>query len=467
MRDHFITTSHFSFVSIKRLEISRTINQHGIARMEGNIRDSDVEAYQRMLTKDIWLNISAVDGEGNSTTLFWGIVTDFSLHNTVGNYELSVTVMTGTYLMDLLPHFRTYQDEQQSSDSIMREINESYHRSDMISNAQAKEPIQEFYLQNHETDWEFIKRLASKSGNYIAPSTQREGVIYFCGSPSNPAPPRLTLDETRPYQVRKNLADFWKKKEGGMELIEADAISIIFSDRDIYDLLDQVQVENQNFLITEIQSRFHGEQMVHTYTLQTIRGVRVLRQYNEYQAGSSFLATITDRKQNKVQVCVHGDENTNQAVQRWFLFSTIYSSPDGAGWYFMPEEGDTVRLHIPQMTEAEAYVISAVHMENAQHRQDPDVKSLKTIHGKEVRFTPDSIVMTNNNGMSISIVDQQGISIVSDRHITVAAVENLWVSSDHGAIVVAGEKAVKINQGGASVTVEEDIIYTGGKMRMQ
>lgn len=133
----------------------------------------------------------------------------------------------------------------------------------------------------------------------------------------------------------------------------------------------------------------------------------------------------------------------------------------------MPEEGDTVRLHIPQMTEAEAYVISAVHMENAQHRQDPDVKSLKTIHGKEVRFTPDSIVMTNNNGMSISIVDQQGISIVSDRHITVAAVENLWVSSDHGAIVVAGEKAVKINQGGASVTVEEDIIYTGGKMRMQ
>ena len=471
MRDHFITTSHFSFVSIKRLEISRTVNQHGIARIEGNIRDSDAEVYRAMLTKDVWLNISAKDGEGNTATLFWGIVTDFSLHNTVGNYELAVTVTTGTYLMDVLPHFRTYQNPEQSYDDIMREMNRSYHKADVSSNMLAKEPIEEFYLQNNETDWEFIKRLSSKCGNYIVPSIQREGVIYFCGSPStiiaNHLTPKVILDESRQYEVRKNLADYWKKREGGMSLLESDAISIIFSDRDIYDLLDPVQVEHQKYLITEIHSQYQGEQMIHTYTLQTPHGVQVLRQYNECHAGCSFLATITDIRRNEVQILVHGDENANQKVRRWFLFATIYSSPEGAGWYFMPEKGDTVRLHIPQMSESGAYVISAVHMEGAQHRQDPDIKSLKTIHGKEVRFTPDSIVITNNNGMSISLVDQQGISIVSDKNITIAAVENLWVSSDNGAIVVAGQDAVKINQGGSSVTVKDDIIYTGGKMRMQ
>ena len=47
---------------------------------------------------------------------------------------------------------------------------------------------------------------------------------------------------------------------------------------------------------------------------------------------------------------------------KWFSFSTVYSSPDGSGWYCMPEPGDEIRLYFPTEQEKHGYVISAVHL---------------------------------------------------------------------------------------------------------
>ena len=41
---------------------------------------------------------------------------------------------------------------------------------------------------------------------------------------------------------------------------------------------------------------------------------------------------------------------------------TVYSSPDGTGWYSMPEVGDTVRLYVPDK-EGRCLVTSSVHKE--------------------------------------------------------------------------------------------------------
>lgn len=134
----------------------------------------------------------------------------------------------------------------------------------------------------------------------------------------------------------------------------------------------------------------------------------------------------------------------------------------------MPEVGDAIRLNLPVFREDEAHVISAVHLAaGAADRQDPKLKSLKTKYGKEVLFTPDSIVMTNNKGMSISLKDGQGINVVSDKDVNISAGNNVTLASQGGSLSVAGSSGVKLSQGGTGIQLDSNIVFAGGEFRIQ
>ncbi len=148
------------------------------------------------------------------------------------------------------------------------------------------------------------------------------------------------------------------------------------------------------------------------------------------------------------------------------MYATVYSSPDGTGWYCMPETGDSVRLYVPGKEE-DSFILSAVHKETDNARQNPDHKSLKTKYGKEIRFTPDSILMTNNQGMMVEMNDSEGITITSDKDILIQAEENLTVASQKASLLIAADDKVQVKQGSTSMTLSGDISFTGGEFRIQ
>ena len=78
--------------------------------------------------------------------------------------------------------------------------------------------------------------------------------------------------------------------------------------------------------------------------------------------GCSFDAVVTGGQKDRVQVEIAQDEWNAQDGKKWFPYATVYSSPDGTGWYCMPEPGDSVRLHVPE-SEEDSFVMSAVHRE--------------------------------------------------------------------------------------------------------
>ena len=63
-----------------------------------------------------------------------------------------------------------------------------------------------------------------------------------------------------------------------------------------------------------------------------------------------------------VKINLEIDGNQDEGTARWFPYSTVYSSPDGTGWYCMPEVGDAIRLYFPDNEEKNAYAISSVNL---------------------------------------------------------------------------------------------------------
>ena len=136
--------------------------------------------------------------------------------------------------------------------------------------------------------------------------------------------------------------------------------------------------------------------------------------------------------------------------------------------YCMPEEGDSVRLYLPNEKEKDGYIFSAVLVPiDGEARSIPDNKSLKSKYGKEVLFTPSLLRLTNNNGMSVEISDEDGITISSDKAVTIEAKEGVQIASLEQSIEVVAPESIVLKQGDTTLTMEDDIHLDGAQVHME
>lgn len=190
--------------------------------------------------------------------------------------------------------------------------------------------------------------------------------------------------------------------------------------------------------------------------------------YNDKLTGVSLDATVTGVKGTNVTVSINKDENKASSGSRWFPYATVYSSPDGSGWYCMPEKGDSVRLYFPSDRESEAYVLSTAHLSagSSGRRSNPNNKSLMNKQGKEILFKPDSILITNNNGMSLELSDEAGISIVSDKKIVLESNEAIEITSVNENIDLVSSAKISLKQGNTSMVLSDKMVMQSTKVRL-
>lgn len=60
------------------------------------------------------------------------------------------------------------------------------------------------------------------------------------------------------------------------------------------------------------------------------------------------------------KIKIHLDIDNGGKDVYWFPFSTLSASPDGSGWYYMPEKGDNVRIYFPSKHTRDVIAVSAV-----------------------------------------------------------------------------------------------------------
>jgi len=466
MRECRIEITEFEFLSILSLTIDVEINKHACAIITGLISDENAAAYREKLTQDVWTRISAIDENKQSTDVMNGIVAGFSMESFPHRTILTLKIMSGTWLMDCETHFRTFQNPNLSYEQVMEVIGKGYTDSYFAGISAIKSPIGGLLLQYLETDWEFIRRIASHFGSYITPSVAHTGAVYYVGAMETSGVVKTPINT--PFTANKRVGDFMRNSSSGLgSLSEYDYLEFKFQTRDIYNLWDQISLDCYTGYICKIHSEYIGNELIHTYFLRSEQGMAFIPAFNNRHTGCSFDAVIREVKQDVVRIDVTDDENVSQDETIWFPYSTVYSTPDGPGWYCMPEIGDQVRLHIPDEREQNAYVISAVHKGNSPDRQNPDHKSIKTIYGKELLMTPELIKLTNNNGLSIELDDGAGIKIISDKEILIQAASNITITSEEASMTVSGSDSVNMVQGGASVRLDDDIAFTGAKFRIE
>lgn len=464
MRAIKIQIEPFEMISILKYEEVQEMNEHGTVMISGLIQYDKKDEYIKTAMKETWVKILGYDESGAEKILFFGILTDFHIRTEGKSGILDLTLYSGSRLMDYDRHTRSFQEDGYTYKKIAVCCNEGYQETGMIMTEGRDETVPGFVMQYEETDWEFLKRIAGYLNTVLVPACYVNGAKYFFGVPEKKADGSLDTDS---YALHQGEEVYLSGKADGAKISRNENVGYVVDSREAYALGDRVMFKGEMLYIWKMERSKKGEELWHRYYLKKKRGLRVPTVYNRKLTGLSLLGRVAAVDGEQVKVTLEQDENTGSG-NRWFAYSTVYSSPDGAGWYCMPEVGDSVRLYFPTEDEKEAYVSSAFHEnQGGGLRTDPSQKIWRNKEGKEIRMAPDKILITNNKGMSVELSDQSGIKIRSNASVTIDADNDISISSSNANLELAAANKITLTQGGSRLELSDGIYISGATVKMQ
>ncbi len=462
MREERLVIRPFEEIRIINYESVQEANEHARAKVTGWIPFKNRDDYIKAGRRQTWVQVTALSEEGE-IILFYGLIEQLCLKIENGTCMMEMNLCSGTQLMDYENHTRSFQDKAFTFRDLLDTCIREYEDSGRIMTEGKEKTIQNLIMQYRETDWEFIKRLASMNHTMLFADCSTKGEKFYFGIPNRTDVQEPATDE---YQMRCEIEEYWAKRGRDLEVRTEDTVSYIWESREFHRLGEKAVINHIEGYIWKIQTKLRGNEVYHTCYMKPRPGLRTFRLYNESLTGVSLPGTVTKVQNEKVQIRIHSDENKEGAGVRWYSYSTVYSSQDGTGWYCMPEIGDTVRLYFPGDREEDAYVASAYHESGSALRTRPERKFWRNKEGKEIRLSPDSILLTNNDGTYIELSDDNGIEMISNGSISLRAGGNLSISSSGSSIEMNAPNRIRLKQGDTEMDLGGDLSMSGARIRL-
>lgn len=446
--------------AVEKLRLDASVNQHAKLEMVCLIKKEQIQECIMLPQRE-----SIVSVWEQNTKLFSGTVTEAVCKTKKDSTKLYMTLLNGSYLLDKEKKSKSYQDAAMTYQEIAQDkaltIYEGTHKS-----------IDHIIIQYEETDWEFLKRLASitHTGVY-ADMCQPKCVLYWGIADTEPVD-TATITE---YSIEKDI-DHYKEYEKNIDenYTMADSIVYEFESTELFSIGDTVMVGTQKVHIVEMHCEMEKAEFRGIYRAKTKAGICYLPKLRFDMPGTAIEGKIIDVSEDKVRVHLSIDETQDKDKAYWLPFSAMEASSDGSGWYYMPEIGDKVKVCIPSWEETDAFAVSAVSTyENADSvtdlMADTNVKYMRNPSGKQVKLTPNQIQADAGGDKALFTMDNEGnITLHAKQMITMSATGMIeLVAGDTLDICASKMINVKADMTGEIMMNEEgELQHLGGHVNI-
>ena len=203
--------------------------------------------------------------------------------------------------------------------------------------------------------------------------------------------------------------------------------------------------------------------MTGIYGIQPVGGLLVLKKWPMHLIGVALSGTVAGVSGDQVQVMLDIDREKGGTADWWMPYSTLSASPDGSGWYCMPEIGDRVRVYFPSKKEEEAVALSAVSgYKGAERMNSPNARYLKTRSGQELSLVPGHLKLSCGGASSLSIGEDGSISVSAASQVQVCAKGDVTIQAGEELVLQAGKSLKMSGTDGGTVLLEPQIIRLQG-----
>lgn len=439
-----IRVKGYKLERILELKVASKINEHTTLKLTGVLDSDEKDKYIHSTLEDKQIEVY-YQKQSENYTLFYGVVTDIEISCKNGVYQIQLQAKSMTYLMDIKKKSRSFQDISIQVKALINKIMDlDYKESNYILNI-PDEQSKELLIQYEETDFEFLKRIASKYNAGIITAGDNKKIQFVIGVAEDTK--ELQNEITR-YEIYKEISDYEYYKENYLQdARESDYITYLMETNEILKLGQNTKLLEQRFYIYGAEYEIKDGILENKYRLRVKNGLRQKRIFNTKVIGSSIDGKIIGVKENLVKIHLEIDDKQDNEKAYWFKYSTMSAATDGSGWYCMPEIGDSVRVYFPTKDEDQSFGVSAVsdyQVEEGNLEEDkmgnPDNKYLSTKNDKQLKLTPDGIIVSCDSGQAEMVLKNDGtLSLTGQNKVEITAKENITIIAEKNFKVSAKE----------------------------
>lgn len=408
-------------------------------------------------------SITVYVGEGKP--VFSGILTKVSVEGDGDTVKISAEAKSRSILMDQKKKSRSFQDVTMTYGRLFQIILSEYPGSD-IKLSIPDRPLGEIAVQYKETDWEFLKRMLSMLNAVLACRPGEESMKLYGGVPDIPSG-EWKYKKTG-FQKEMGEFSYWLMQ--GAAVNDNDFLVMKIETGHVPELFEQVVDEGRGFVLRRLSYEMERGLLHCRMEMQKKEGILAKTEYPMHLIGTALCGTVLEIAGSKIKIHLDIDNVAGGKDVYWFPFSTLSASPDGSGWYYMPEKGDNVRVYFPSKYTKDVIGVSAVSSYDGKSGGVPDrmgsptTKYLSNPYGQEMKLAEDGVTLACSGGAaSVKIGNGGDISLSAIGTINIAAEEDLKIEAEEAVSLQALEAAViSCVKGGAVNMPSDGILYIQG-----
>ncbi len=472
-----LRVSPFALEGIVEMKVEQSLNHHAAMYLKGIVPKENGDSGVMDTDDSTVVTVSDQDG-----VIFRGLVQNIraSFQGEVCYLEVWAASFSVKADTDVLS--RSFQDGGMNYQQI-GELMAGENGLSLSMEASALS-VNNLLLQYQETNWEFLKRIASHNHSVLLPSVE-EPKFYFGIPKGNQKGSLLSYR----FSVGKNIGRYRRHTGAGVDAAPDDSLEyMVTADDSVLSIGDTVDYNGNALFVRAALIHLADAVLTCRYVLCPENGLKVPVSYNQHITGLTLSGQVLEVNQDTVKVLLCVDESQDTAKAYAFPYITPYSAENHTGLYLMPEPGDVVNIQFPTEDESLAVALSSYRQVESDRMGDPNVKYLRTPNDKEIKISPEEILITaKTGGLYIRLNQDDGIEVFSQHgimvntlssidvtaagHISLTAGTNILMNAGAGYTVSAGKridaragKAVDVTAGGQMTLFSgEEMTFTATK----
>ena len=394
-------------------------------------------------------------GQGNTAgALFSGYPEKVEIKEERGYRIADIQAVSGTILLDQKKSNRVFQKKVQTYMGIASAVTaDTEHSACILPGSDMR--TGGTLIQYQETDWNFLKRMASQLGLPLVPDTSYYYPRFYLGLPEGEKKELgeiLSCDmcfDGRYYAVSgKCLVD------------REDFICYDVVTRTSLSLGDRVTYEGRELLVSRKKTELAGGEVIFTYRLAGKSYTWVPWEDNPDYTGMSFVGSIVGTQGEQVEVAFDIDKTAAGGNRYGFAPAT------GNLMYCMPQKGTKTSLYIGNGDEAQGIATGCIRTNGStcEGTGSPEKKSFRSEHGKGMDLYPQRMGLDGGETGKITFEDETGTTIESNGGLVLMAKEGIRLESMTGIAMQGMSDIMALYSEGASSLCVNGSVDMLGKM---
>lgn len=374
--------------SVKQFSFQHYPNQHPKANICAYLKkNTEIEKVFDKMEKKI-ISVLYKKGE-KEKKIFTGYVENIKIvQQGLEYYELKLELIGVSSVLDFEKKEKSFQNTENTHRQIVDKVLHNTYNPPIVWKDNNEQKIGMPVIQYKETDWEFIKRMASIYHVPVITNLTSEKVVLSAGvsekEAGNLEMKHYGIGVSKKYYELGGSACGLSKKLFRYYRVET---------KKMFRLGDSIEFNGETCYISGVQALLKGAELIYTYTIGSKALFYIKTISNRKLIGQTILGTVLETKKETLKLDLHLKQDEHKKEE---AYSYDWKPESGNLLYCMPKKGTKVSLYFGDSNEASAIVVNCIRTngKTSKYMDNPKEKYFTTEDGLSMKLKMDEIDFT-------------------------------------------------------------------------